>query len=237
MRIAPFLASAALACAVVPAFAGTIGWPEGDPIISHVPGQSGGPAADTAFIDFGILTWQLEADDFVLSQAATLRRVSWYGFYGGTFSPPEPAPATEVMRIRLYEARPSDGLPGAVLFEESFVDPLRIATGAYIILNNAHPEYLFQVDLTVPFQLAANVSHWIEIVQVGSMESYYRWETGIGDLNGRAFINSNTPDWQPVGTSDLAFSLWTIPEPSSVRTLASIVAMAVVLNRTRRRFL
>lgn len=226
LGIAAFLA---LLLTPAVASAGPINWPEGDGVIlGHPPNQLGGPAADTEFInDSGMQSWQREADDFMLPNAATLRRVSWYGFYGGTFDPPpEPPPTIEEMRIRFYNARPSDGLPGDVLFEESFLNPMRMATGESVIVGYPHPEYLYQVDLSTPFALASNTPYWLEIVQIGNLDSHIRWETSAADLNGRAVINPFVPDWQPVGTSDLAFQLLSIPE-SATLNLFAVGALAV----------
>src|SRR5262245_31130807 len=102
---------------------------QGGIILDKPPNQLGGGASDTSFYnEFGEERWQRLADDVLLTQPATLRRVIWHGFYGDSFkNTPEPLPLTETMRIRLYDARPGDGLPGNVLFEESFLDPSRVA--------------------------------------------------------------------------------------------------------------
>src|SRR5262245_1699565 len=86
-----------------------------DVLVDQPPMQSSGSASDYAFLDIvGNPYWQNSADSFTLSSPAMLRRITWWGFYNL-----DNPPVNEMMRIRLYEPRPSDGLPGNVLFEES----------------------------------------------------------------------------------------------------------------------
>ncbi|MFH1417213.1 MAG: hypothetical protein ABII12_02885 [Planctomycetota bacterium] len=117
----------------------------GDIVVDHQPRRFGGTASDTLFYDYyGFEVWQQLADDFLLDSSVTIRRASWWGFYHLN----EPPPVVETMRIRFYDARPSDGLPGTVLYEETLLNPSRTATGeivssyrplAYFSAGNAHP--------------------------------------------------------------------------------------------------
>src|SRR5262245_56333025 len=77
------------------------------------PLNTGGPDSDTAYITSGQSYWQRVADDVQLTNSATLNRIMFWGFYGGQFDRVEPPPTEEVMRLRFYDARPGDGLPGA----------------------------------------------------------------------------------------------------------------------------
>jgi hypothetical protein len=207
-------------------------------VIDHQPYNTGGPAADTSFIDITTpLTAQHSADDFILDMPVTIRHVTWWGFYGSTFtSPAEQPPQTQTMRIRVYGARAQDGLPGSVLFEEAMVDPAFAWTGRQVLTGAVPNEYKFDVDLTTPMHLVSSRRYWLEIVQLESSNSLYRWEySRTSEINGFAFQNAATIDWfhtQSI-TSDLAFQLSTIPEPTTA-ALFGIASMILIQNRRRR---
>ncbi len=138
------------------------------------------------------------------------------------------------MRIRFYHARPSDGLPdeGSIVFEESFVNPSRTATGEVIGLGPHPPEYVYEVSLATPVLLEADTPYWMEIAQIGDLESHFRWEAGYGPLNGLAAVNSLILEWRYTGTTaDSAYQLWAVPEPGT----ALMVAIAATLLGRRRK--
>ncbi|OWY72117.1 hypothetical protein B7486_04105 [cyanobacterium TDX16] len=215
-----------------------MGIPRGGIVVDHQPHPTGGPAADMDFRDdFGTALWQQSADNFSLSQNAIIRHVTWWGFYGSSFtSPAEQPPVTQTMRVSFYEARIQDGLPGTVLFEETFVDPSYAWTGRQVLTGAAPNEYKFDVDLTTPVTLRAMTAYWLEIVQLGGQQSHYRWEySRSGEINGFAVQNLTMMDWfhsQSI-TSDLAFQLSTIPEPGTA-ALFGIASMVFIQNRRRR---
>lgn len=191
-------------------------------IVDHPPLNSGGPAADTEFINSSNdPSWQQLADDFQVTQDAVIRRISWWGFYGSSsLEEVEPPPVTETMRARIYGARASDGLPddANILFEESFLSPSREATGRIVFVGPGPPEFKFEVDLTSPFALEAGTPYWLEIVQVGDINSLFRWEYGPTERTGHAFRHNLIVDWTHTfsADADLAFQLSTIPEPISL---------------------
>lgn len=153
-----------------------------------------------------------------------IQHIVWWGFYH-LDSPP----ATETMRIRFYDARPGDGLPGAILYEESFLDPSRTATGLIVFTGVGPHEYIYHVDLMTPFELAADTLYWLEIVQVGDLDSHYRWEFGTAAPEDEfAFCNPIIPNWMSTGAGSWnnALQLWTVPEPSSFVLLAFGLGMA-----------
>lgn len=203
-------------------------------VIDHQPYNTGGPAADTSFVNHsGPVLWQQTADDFVLTQPAIVRHVTWWGFYGSSFtSPAERPPATQTMRIRVYGARAQDGLPGAVLFEESVVDPPYAWTGRQVLTGAAPNEYRFDVNLAMPLHLSSSTPYWLEIVQFGSTQSHYRWEISVANRDGYAFLNDATVDWWRTQNTPatLAFQLSTIPEPG---TAALVAVVLLVLVRRR----
>lgn len=197
-----------------------MGFPRGGIVVDHRPYPTGGPASDMDFRDdFGTALWQQSADDFVVGQSAMIRHVTWWGFYGSSFtSPAEQPPVTQTMRVRFYSSRSTDGLPGSVLYEETFVDPQYAWTGRQVLTGPAPNEYKFDVDLMTPVSLQPSVTYWLEVVQLGARLSHYRWEySRSGEINGFAVQNVTMMDWfhsQSI-SSDLAFQLSTIPEPST----------------------
>ncbi len=228
-----FPAAVALLLAAGPSLGEPYDWDSlprgGGIVVDHQPIQTGGPASDTEHLFGGEPSWQLLADELLLSEAATIRRVNWWGFY--YYDNP---PATETMRVRFYDARPGDALPGNVLFEESFLNPSRTATGEIIGAGGLPAEYLFEVDLTTPMLLEPDVPYWFEAVQVGDIDTTFRWEFSAADINGHAFINNNLPDWQHTTSlmADLAFQLSTVPEPG---TLGLCLVGIILLGRRSRK--
>ncbi|OWY72118.1 hypothetical protein B7486_04110 [cyanobacterium TDX16] len=206
-------------------------------VIDRQPFNTGGPAADTSFvIQTGGVLWQQVADDFVLAQSAVIRHVTWWGFYGDDFeSPAEQPPATQTMRVRFYGSRINDGLPGVVLYEETFADPPYAWTGRQVLTGAVPNEYKFDVDLTSPFSLTASTPYWLEIVQLESLNSHYRWEISVATRDGYAFLNDSTGDWVHTGSAapaTLAFQLSTIPEPGTAMLL--LLGSSLAMRRTRR---
>ncbi|HVP13458.1 MAG TPA: hypothetical protein VMV94_19955 [Phycisphaerae bacterium] len=190
-------------------------------VFDQQPTRYGGPLADTLALDeFGFERWQRVADNVRLAEAATIRRISWFGFYGGDdeYSDNDPPEGDETMRVRFYAARPDDGLPGEVLLEQSFLNLPRTFTGHVIGVGMLPREYLFEADLSTPILLSANTLYWLEVVQLGDVGSIFRWEEGAGRVSGCAFINDYTPSWTFVWDG-LAFELSTVPEPTNIVVL------------------
>lgn len=199
----------------------------GDVIVDHPPLDSGGGASDTAF-NGGIVPWQRVADDVLLSQSATVHRIVWWGYYNA-----DNPPAQETMRVRFYGARASDGLPdeGNILFEESFLNPSRTATGRTVWVGVDPDEYIFEQDLSTPFELVAGVPYWLEIVQIGDAGALFGWQFSFTDQNDSAFVNDLAPDWMYLGLgADAAFQLISVPEPSAL----GLVFLGTFLVGTRR---
>jgi hypothetical protein len=214
--------------AAVFAFLGASGPAYGQFIVDHPPHPFGGPASDTEFIDmFSRPSWQLLADDFQIAAPAVARRLVWFGFYDR-----DNPPLTESMQIRLYDARPSDGLPGNVLHDFTIANPVRIATGRIIAVGISPREFRYEVELPAPLSLAAATPYWLSIVQLGDIANAWRWELSVADLDGHAFVNSSLTDWQHIGLNmpDLAFRL-IVPEPVTF----ALVGVAVCPCRAARR--
>ena len=197
---------------------------------------AGGPSSDTAFYEFigPPEGWQLLADNVRVSESASIRHVSWWGFYGGNFAGTNDPPAgDEYMRVRFYASRSSDGLPdsSAILYEETFLNASRIATGR--LIHGGSPEFRFDADLTVPIAMQASAVYWLEVAQIGDVDSTFRWIYTVGVLRDYAFLNSIVSDWHLSEGVSLAFQLSTIPEPQTA-ALVGVVAMVLVRRRRGR---
>ena len=233
------LKTAALLCAatVVPrAEAGEPDWNDlmrdGGILLSRQPHNFGGLASDNLLRENEFLppTWQWVADDFVLNQTSAIGRVNFWGFYDHNSLPG----GTEDFRLRFYEPRNSDGLPGDVVYETSATDVPRTFTGRTIITSGAPAEYLFSLELSSPFVAEAGQQYWLEIIQVGNLESLFRWELSRAPpLNGQAFTNPVVLDWTATtDNSNTAFQLILVPEPTII--LLALPFLFTLLIRHKR---
>lgn len=205
-------------------------------VVDRQPHHTGGPSSDTLFLNSmtNQQTWQLLADNFTLATDTLLSRVEWWGCYGGFQQNHQPPIGDETMRVRFYDSRPGDGLPGNVVYEESFLNPSRTATGVNV--GSCGPEYLFQANLASTVQVQAHRQLWLEVVQDGILNSHFRWEYSLGGTHDLAFLNPNVSEWQNSTLStDLAMRLWAIPEPSGLLILVWMSLLAHAPRRTCQR--
>lgn len=180
-------------------------------IVDHQPFNTGGFGSDTLFTSpFGQQVWQQVADDFVWNSAEQLTGVNFWGFYNA-----DNPPASETIRLRIYEPRASDGLPGQVKFELAVQNSFRVATGRVIQVGVTPNEYRFEEPLPTPVDLVEDDSFWLEIVQLGDVTTHFRWETSVSDNDQFAIVNISVPDWLSAqGQGEQAFQLIS-PEPTS----------------------
>jgi len=239
----PSVFTTALLLWAIPAQAGEGPWGDlmrgagprgGGVIVDHQPVGHGGLASDTAFrlTEWDPAIWQRVADDILLGAAATVGRVRFWGFYNDDVQPV----GDETMRVRFYGSRAGDQMPGTVLFEQSFLNPGRTATGVIIPTFGAPAEFVFDVSLSVPVSLDAGVKYWLEIVQVGDEDSTFRWEYSQNTLlNGHVGINEAVEDWRPIQNlvSNAAFQLLTVPEPTSAVSVMILLGLLGVKRRKR----
>jgi len=187
-------------------------------LVDHPPHNSGGPAADTLFINSmtGQQMSQQVADDFTLPSDAWAGSLSWHGFYGGFQQDHQPPAGDETMRVRFYEARSGDGLPGDVIYEESFLNPSRTWTGRNVLVALNVPEFLFEVTLSSPIPLRGGQRYWLEVVQAGILSSTFRWEYSLAGEAGFSAVYTGLSDWLFINsTGGLAFRLYEVPEPAT----------------------
>ncbi len=195
-------------------------------IVDHAPYPSGGSGSDTALPNSAApFTWQQSADDFRVSAAAEVTHVNWWGFHIENI-----APLAEIMQIRLYAEQAGDGLPGDILYEETFENPERVDTGRRIGIVGRPHEYRYHAKLSVPMELNADVGYWLEIAQLGDGTSGFQWELSRVETNSYAFQNNLFPDWRrTTASSDLAFQL-VVPEPLTASLLLLELVFAAGLR-------
>ncbi len=197
----------------------------------QAPSRGFGISSDTEYAnDFGNPTSALTADRFSLAQPTSAAcRIVFWSFYGTSFAPTDPdPPLTETIRVRLYSE--SAGLPGEVLDEASFADPPRVFTGFLVNEFPRRKEYKYQVDLPTCWNLTANTNYWIEVAQVGDLDSVFRWENASGGEFANQF---------PIGApwristlvASMAYEIRT-PEPGSGALL--VFGVGFLLKRRRR---
>ncbi len=195
-------------------------------VVDHQPYALGGSGSDTELPSTSLpFTWQGSADDFQISLAATVTHVNWWGFHFENLAPPD-----ETMRIRFYAPDPSNGLPGPVLYEETFINPERIDTGRTIAIVGRPHEYRYHAALAEQIKLDPGIVYWFEVVQVGDSTSGFRFEYSRTDISSFVFRNNLFPDWRyTTATSDLAFQL-VVPEPVTASMLLLGIAFAAGLR-------
>lgn len=197
-------------------------------VVNHQPLNSGGLGSDSLFVDFP--NSQFVADNFTAPSSVIIRRIGWHGFYDLNV---EPA-GNETIRLQIYLPRPSDGLPGDVIYSQEFLNPSRVWTGRTILTSAAPREYQYQVDLASGVPIVQSQVYWLEIAGIGDIGSAFRWEVSDTPiLDGFAFKNPITVDWRstvPDAIVNNSFQLSTIPEPSA---LCFCLVVAFLLTRRR----
>jgi len=213
-----------------------MGLPRGGIIVDQQPAPFGGSGSDTLGLDiFGQEIWQRAADNIVLDGAAIVGGINWWGFYGGEDQPHLPPSGDEIFRLRFYGARPN-GLPAEsmILYEESFLNPQRTWTGRRVLVQGEPNEYVYSVALSTPVSFAESELYWLEITQIGDIDSWFRWETGFGLVNQHAIINYLLTDWH-MSSGSYAFQLVAVPEPGSAMLLLFGSSLALRCARSPRR--
>jgi hypothetical protein len=207
-------------------------------LFEQPPANYFGAGSDTHYVgQFHPDFWQLAADDFTLPATSTIRHVTWWAFYGGlpdhSNQPPQ---QDEYIRLRIYQDRPSGGLPGSILYEETFLNAPRAATGRFVFVFSEPLEYKFDVDLATPFDAVAGATYWLEVAQLDIFESLFRWQTSTNTAGQFAFLNPDVADWTATPGANLAFQLSSIPEPSGVGIAVLCVGWYGCLARKQRRW-
>lgn len=202
-------------------------------IVDHQPHPFGGSPSDTELYDNSENpSWQRSADEVMLSEPATVSRITAWGFYHL-----DNPPANETFRLAFYPAR-ADGLPDEsnVHWQQYVDNPTRKATGQIIVEGYFPHEYFFEFDLSSPVNLEAGTLYWLEIGQIGDVETRFVWEDSVTIRDGFAFRNPATNGWRHTINSPntLAFQLHMIPEPSMASFFLSSLGLALARRAPRR---
>lgn len=198
----------------------------------QAPGRVFGIASDTEYRDdSGHASGALIADQFALSAPIDplICRIRAYAFFGGTGVLDPGPPATETIRVRFYSD--SFGLPDTLIQESIFQNPSRQWTGQLINIGAARREYLYDLGLPSCFSPTLGVNYWLEVAQLGDVQSLFRWENSstFGGFAERFPID--TPWRLSPNPRQMAYELWT-PEPCSSVLLA--LGCACLLRRRAR---
>jgi hypothetical protein len=210
-----------------------------DLLFRQPPDQYNGVPSDTAWTrnPTGQLASTLGADNFTTINDVSICGIIYYGFYGANAPEPPPyivdPPATETMRIQFYSD--AGGLPASVLWERTFDDARRVATGRDVAVSPNRPEYQYIKGFADCFQVQAGVQYWISISQIGDAGSRWRWESAHSD-NSRAEQSPTGGPWRIFTSYGFAFDLYRTPEPSSavLLILAGLARRRPPARRARR---
>lgn len=224
-----------IAATLVATFAGSAAAQLEQVLHSQPPNRLFGFESDTLLRDdFGTPTGQLIADRFVLNQTAEVTRASWFAFFGGVIEMVDPGPpATEQVRVRFWSD--TGGLPGQVLAEQTFDNPSREFTGFTVAVTPRRKEYRYNVPLSPGFTAQAGTAYWIEVAQLGDVNSRFRWENSSTGGEYAVQYPLDTP-WRVGGIAgQMAYELRT-PEPASSSLLVTAALGSVCRRPRSRRF-
>ena len=138
------------------------------------------------------------ADDFILSETATIRSLLWWGG-------PLNIPSNGSFSATLYEN--ASGQPGNVISDFGIGPVQEFRTGETLV---GYPEFQYLAPLNQPFVAQAGVRYWLSIVQPPD----YSWGWEGASPPGVSFYSIQGGAWQSADY-DASFALSTdIPEPS-----------------------
>lgn len=180
------------ALVLVPAFLAASAVAHAAPVFTQTPDQTNAVASEDPFI---------EADNFTLAGAQTIRSIVFWGGYGFSNTPQ----AQDDFVVRFYND--VAGLPGSSPIATSTLRGLtRTATGA--LIAGFVDEYRYEADLVTQVSLSASTTYWISISNDTSIDpdDDWFWEvSGTGD-NAKATSNDTGMTWNP-DNDDHAFQL------------------------------
>lgn len=206
-------------------------------LFAQPPDQFFGLTSDTEWPNTaGQTRSSLVADEFRLSQSASICGATWWSFFGGDperFYDINP-PATETLRLRFYSDL--SGLPDAVLWERTYVDLPRVKTGRRIGIFPLRDEYRYTTGFSTCFAAAADTTYWFEVVQIGDVNSIFRWESSYSDTDHATQFPIGVP-WRLFGSYGMAFELNQTPEPASAVLLGLGLLASAARGATARRMI
>ena len=155
------------------------------------------------------------ADDFVLTESATIRMLRWWG---GTMDKPSNGPFT----VTFYGD--SEGNPGEVLSQMNLESVQERLTGNAVV-TFWESEYL--AELSHPFEAMAGVKYWISIARAPD----YSWGWEGSKNKGSSVYSVQGKDWVTTH-GDTAFALLTeVPEPAVGSIVFGTLFLGILYRR------
>ncbi len=151
------------------------------------------------------------ADDFWFAADADISSVTFFGGYDYTTD--IPGPFSEFFFLAIYQADPGTGLPGPLIYQQSFSGSqvTRTLTGRNVRCNSigAAAEYQYVISLPSPIHVQGSTRYWLSLVDnTSSNTSTWGWETS-GNGNGLLGLSTQAnPTWLRA-LGDFAFQLGT----------------------------
>jgi hypothetical protein len=190
---------------------------------------------------------QIVADQFILTNAASITGVRWWGFYNGL-----PAPPNDEMEFTLQFLGDEGGQPMPVPDAEYITQALVTDSGYHIEYDPGGyhlglPVYQFDALLSSPFIIDANDMTWLSVFESDPLtpdagDSQWLWsasQSNPGDMS--AYRNGRGGPWQPYDSiySNLSFELigdpiLTVNEPNSIALVGLGLMSIMVVGAMRK---
>ena len=189
------------------------------------------PSQYGAISDAGRL--QYLADNFILSGAASVRSVKWFGYWGiGQLV----SGSDLGFKINIYTDTSAPSRPASLLSSQG----VTATANLFGPVDSIHSNGMYELSavLTTPVSLSAGVTYWISIYENQTGNEHFSWATASSGLIGYAWSTSLST-WSPVnsdsyGREYVAFELSdTVPEPSALSLLAVGLGGLVMIRHRR----
>lgn len=196
-------------------------------LVSQPPNQFNALWSDSSETSLNPL--ERRADSFTLTEASTIRTVSFWGVYFND------APFTEdVFTVRFYEHDASLMAPGDLLHTSGLRSLSRESTGR--IVAGVADEYTYSARLNGAFDVPAGETLWLSITNNDggngdSTNNSWLWETSFAGDSFDAVSFDGGINWNQDSQGDLAFELSSVPVPGG----AALMLSGGVFARRRRR--